>query len=483
MEHHQVVIIGAGPTGLMLACELALAGVPALVIEQRTAPSSASRAGGLSGVSLTMARYRNLIDPAGESPQPRFPWGDLHVDFSRLHPCPMQARMLPQAKLESRLEARASELGAEIRRAQKLVGLLQNDENVEIELASSTRITTPFLIGCDGARSRVRELAGIDFPGITYPEVNRLAQFTMPPEITRKANGDLEIPGYGTLPFGYTHNPRGTIAQGSANPDMLGLFTSEPQTTDHEPYAKMSLEEFQDSLRRVLGSDIPLGEPRRLTRFTFHARQAEYRKGRVFLAGDAAHLFPAPGMALCVGLMDSCNLGWKLAAHLQGRTDLLDTYASERRLAADRTMLHTQAQVALRRGHDPAAEALRRLLGELLEDEPPALRLAHCMAGSDVRYPTTDTHPLAGTLVADLPLEGTSMTELLQNGHPVLLDLNRRADLCAIAERWQPHVKIHSLTCPEAPAEALLVRPDAYIAWATDSGHSGLQQALHTWFG
>ena len=248
----------------------------------------------------------------------------------------------------------------------------------------------------------------------------------------------------------------------------------------------------------MLGVDLPLGEATRLTRFTFHARQVErYRDGRILLAGDAAHLFPAPGAALNVGLLDSVNLGWKLAAAVHGwaPAGLLDTYDEERRLAADRTLLQTRAQVALRRGHDGAAEALRELFQELLADEQPASRLAALMAGSDVRYPVPDPngHPLTGTFAPDLTLRtdqgSTSVAELMHAARPILLDLADRADLRETARDWRHRIDIHTAEAEHRPADALLIRPDAHIAWAadvdepTDTAVLALREALSHWFG
>jgi hypothetical protein len=243
--------------------------------------------------------------------------------------------------------------------------------------------------------------------------------------------------------------------------------------------------------------DLPLGEATRLTRFTFHARQVErYRNGRILMAGDAAHLFPAPGIALGGGLLDAVNLGWKLAADIQGWAPdgLLDTYHDERRLAADRAMLHAQAQVAIRRGHDAAAQALRELFQELLTDAQPLHRLGVLMAGSDVRYPFPghDRHALIGTFAPDLALRtdrgATSVAELMHSRTPVFLDLADRADLREIARDWQHRIDIHPAETDDRPADALLIRPDAHIAWAATVDEPSdtaatLREALSGWFG
>ena len=240
------------------------------------------------------------------------------------------------------------------------------------------QVTARYLVGCDGARSLVRDLADIPFPGTTFPEIQRLGQTTIPESVAVLENGDLEVAGVGRIPFGFTPTERGVFATGSTDPARLGVYTSEEESADYDDDEPMTLTELRDSIRRVLGVDLPLGEPTRLTRFTYHARHVErYRDGRILVAGDAAHLFPAGGVALNAGMIDSVNLGWKLAAEIHGwaPAGLLDSYHVERRLAAERTLLHTRAQWALRRGHDPAAEALRELFLELVTDEQPLRRI------------------------------------------------------------------------------------------------------------
>ena len=360
------------------------------------------------------------------------------------------------------------------------------------------RVTAQYLVGCDGVRSRVRGMAGIPFPGMTYPEVNRLGQFTMPDSVTLRADGDYEVPGLGRLRAGFTRTERGEFAIASYTPNDLGVYTSEEDEGEYDDETPMTVTEFQDSVRRVLGADVPLGEPTRLSRFTFHARHVErYRHGRILVAGDAAHQFPAPGVAVNAGMMDAVNLAWKLAADLQGwaPAGLLDTYHDERHLAGARTLLHTQAQVALRRGHDPAAEALRELFCELVVDEQPLRRMGALIAGTDIRYPMPGPgqHPLAGTFAADLSLQTdhgtTSVAELMHAARPVLLDLADRQDLRDAARGWRHRVDIHTATTDQRPGDALLIRPDAHIAWAatvddrTDAAVPALREALAAWFG
>ncbi|MGZ8512868.1 MAG: FAD-dependent monooxygenase [Candidatus Limnocylindria bacterium] len=501
-----VIIVGAGPTGLMLACELCLAGVRPVVLERHPQIRDIPKAGGLSGQILELLRYRGELErfeAAGTAarPAPRLPWGGMHVDFSQLADPPMEVLPLPQPILERVLDEFARELGAEIRRGRDVVGLSQDDATVTAEVRGSDgpdRVTARYLVGCDGASSRVRDLAAIPFPGITYPEVQRLAMVTVPETVTVLEDGDIEVEGVGRISFGFTRTERGEFALGSTDPELMGLFTSEEEATGYDDDEPMTVTELGDSIRRVLGVELPLGAPTRLTRFTFHARQVEqYRDGRILLAGDAAHLFPSPGVALGAGLLDSVNLGWKLAADIQGWAPdgLLDTYHDERRLACARNMLHAQAQVAIRRGHDPAAVALRELFQELLIDEQPLRRLGGLMAGSEVRYPSPghDHHALIGTFAPDLALRtdrgATSVAELMHGARPILLDLAGRQDLREIAGDWRPRVDVHTAATDDRPADALLIRPDAHIAWAatvdepTDTAAPALREALSGWFG
>lgn len=501
-----LIIVGAGPVGLMLAGELCLAGVRPLVLERQPQIRDIPKAGGLSGQILQLLRYRGELErfeaaSTGPRPAPRFPWGGMHVDFTQLADPPMQALPLPQPRLERVLDELARELGAEIRRGQEVVGLSQDGATVTADVRGPDgpdRVTARYLVGCDGASSRVRDMAGIPFPGITYPEVQRLAAVTVPESVTVLENGDLDVAGVGRISFGFTRTDRGEFAVGSTDPALLVLFTSEDESADYDDDEPMTLTELRDSIRRVLGMDLPLGEPTRLTRFTFHARQVErYRDGRILLAGDAAHLFPAPGVALNAGLLDTVNLAWKLAADIHGwaPAGLLDTYHDERHLAGARTLLHTQAQVALRRGHDPAAEALRELFQELLVDEQPLRRIGALIAGTDIRYPPLgpNHHALTGTFAPDLTLrtdQGTiSVAELMHTARPILLDLADRPDLRETAQDWEHRIEIHTAEADRRPADALLIRPDAHIAWAatidepTDTAALALREALHGWFG
>ncbi|MFG6199896.1 FAD-dependent monooxygenase [Nonomuraea sp. JJY05] len=502
-----VIIVGAGPTGLMLAAELRLAGVRPLVLERQPKPRDTPKAGGLGGQILELLRHRGLLERfeaacTGPVPAPRFPFGGVHLDFTQLADPPLHALPLPQQLLERLLDERAAELDADIRRGHEVTGVSQDDAAVSVEVRDPDgpyRITARYLVGCDGARSRVRDWAGIGFPGITYPEVNRLAQVTLPETVTVLGNGDLDVPGFGTIRAGFTRTGDGLFGVGSSpGSQEVSLYTIEDESTEYDDDVPMTVSELQDSVRRVLGAELPVEKASRLSRFTFKARQAErYRDGRILLAGDAAHLFPATGVALNAGMLDAVNLAWKLAADLHGRAPagLLETYHGERRLAGARTMLHARAQVALRRGHDAAAEALREVFSELLADEQPLRRMGALVAGSDIRYPMpgSDRHELVGAFVPDLTLHSelgmTSVADLMHAARPVLLDLAEREDLREVARAWEDRVDYRTAKTGDRPADALLIRPDAHIAWAAaidepaESAAPALREALCGWFG
>jgi 2-polyprenyl-6-methoxyphenol hydroxylase-like FAD-dependent oxidoreductase len=501
-----VVVVGAGPTGLMLAGELAQAGVRTLLLERRPEPSEVAKAGGLAGQILQLLHYRGeldrfreaSIDPARPEPDPRFPFGGLHVDFTQLEDPPMRAMLLPQPRLERVLAERAIERGADVRRGHELTGLHQDDDAVTVGVRGPDgpyEVAAHFLVGCDGGHSRVRNLAGIPFPGTSLPEIERLASVTVPDSVTVLDDGGLEVPGVGKLPFGYSATERGVFAC-SGTGSTMGVYTAEVETTEYDDDVPMSVAELSASVSRVLGIDLPLGEPLRMTRFGYSAKQADtYRDGRVFLAGDAAHLFPAGGVAVNAGMLDAANLAWKLAGSVQGwaPSGLLDTYSDERRTAAERTLLHTRAQVALRRGYGPGGDALRALFLELTADEQPLRRLGALMAGTDVGSPMADAHPLVGSFATDRVLhvehQDPRFVGLLSRGRPVLLDLADRADLRELAAQWDGRVDVASATIDEPPADALLILPDARIAWAATVDETGetallaLRIALSTWSG
>jgi 2-polyprenyl-6-methoxyphenol hydroxylase-like FAD-dependent oxidoreductase len=502
-----VVIAGAGPAGLMLAGELCLAGVRPLVLERQPRLRETPKASGFNGQIVELLRYRGLLDlveaasgrPVG--PAPSAPFGGVHLDFSHLADPPIRVVHLPQPRLERLLGERARELGAYISRGHEVTGVTQDDATVTADVRGPDgpyRVAARYLAACDGTHSKVREGAGIPFPGTTYPEVNRLAQVTLPESVTRLDNGDLDVPGLGRIRAGFTRTDRGVFGFGSLTDGGLLMQTTEDQAAEVSDDVPMTLTEFQDSIRRVLGADLPLGEVTRLSRYGFQARQAErYRDGRILLAGDAAHQFPATGIGINFGMLDAVNLAWKLAAVIGGwaPAGLLDTYHTERHFAGARALLQTQAQVALRRGQDPAAQALRELFLELLADEQPLRRIGALIAGTDIRYPMPgpSQHALAGTFAPDLILHTgqstTSVAELMHGARPILLDLADRPDLRDAARDWQHRIDICTARTDHRPADVLLIRPDAHIAWAAATGEPAgtaapaLREALSHWFG
>ncbi len=513
MVNMDVVVVGAGPTGLMLAGELGQAGMRTLLLERRPEPSEMAKAGGLAGQILQLLHYRGELDrfrEASTGPEPRlpgtgdgapalrFPFGGLHLDFTQLEHPPMRAMLLPQLRLERVLAERATERGADVRRGHEVVGLRQDDVAVTVEVRGPDgpyEVAAQFLVGCDGGRSRVRDLAGIPFPGNSLPEIERLASVTVPDSVTVLDDGGLDVAGVGTIPFGYTATERGVFAC-SGMGGTMGVYTAEVEATAYDDDVPMTVAELSASVSRVLGIELPLGEPLRMTRFGYSAKQADtYRTGRVFLAGDAAHLFPAGGVAVNAGMLDAANLAWKLAGSVHGWAPpgLLDTYSEERRAAAERTLLHTRAQVALRRAYGPGGDALRALFVELTADEQPLRRLGALMAGTDVGSPMSDAHPLVGTVATDRALhvdhEDPRVAGVLRQGRPVLLDLAGRKDLRELAGQWRGRLDVAGATIIDRPADAVLLLPDARIAWAAtvdepvETAVPALREALTTWVG
>ncbi|MFE9581271.1 FAD-dependent monooxygenase [Nocardia sp. NPDC006044] len=505
MTDTDVIIVGAGPSGLMLAGELRLAGVRSLVLERQSQRRDTPKASGIGGRILDLLRYRGLLDrfeAISSDPHlaPRFPFGNIYLDFTGMADVPMHALPIPQREIERLLDEHARELGAEIRRGHEVVGVRQDEDTVTADVRGpdgTHQVTARYLVGCDGGRSRIRELAAIPFPGTTYPEVNRLAQVTVPDTVTVLDNGDIEVPGLGRVASGFTRTDRGVFAFAIMD-GVWSMQTTEDESTEYDDDEPLTIAEVAASARRVLGAELPLGEPIRLSRYTFKDRQAErYRDGRIMLAGDAAHLFPATGTAINVGMLDTVNLAWKLGAAINGWAPdgLLDTYHDERHLAGARAMLQTRAQVALRRGDDLAADALRQVFQELVSDEPALRRMGELVGHADIRYPMpgSEHHPLTGTFAPDLTLHTdagvTSVAGLLRGARPVLLDLADRPEFREVAREWQDRVDIRTAKTGDRPADALLIRPDAHIAWAAtidepvETAVRTLRDALTHWFG
>jgi 2-polyprenyl-6-methoxyphenol hydroxylase-like FAD-dependent oxidoreductase len=408
---------------------------------------------------------------------------------------PMHALMMPQPRLVRLLEKRARDLGVDVRWGHELTGLQTRADDVELSIATADGVYTlkaGNLVGADGGRSLVRKSVGIDFPGTTSATVARIAQVHVPEELSAP-DGGLDIPGVGHIPFGHNRFDSGMVLVGTFQPGVVLVGTREDGTAAEQ--GPMSITELRGSLQRILGVDIPLEEPRgpgphALRRIDGqNTRQAEhYRAGRVLLLGDAAHVHSAMGgPGLNLGLQDAVNLGWKLAAAVNGWAppELLDSYEAERHPVGQRVMMHSMAQSALM-APGPEVAQLRALFGELVTLPGVSEHLGRLLAGSDVRYDVGDDHRLAGYLVPDLTLDdGRRVASLLHTARPVLLDLCGGA-AAAVARGWADRVDIVEAELAGGPA-AILIRPDGYVAWAADDFEPAdvqlLSEALQRWFG
>jgi len=519
------VIVGAGPVGLMLAIELCLGGVKPVVLERLPEISEIPKGNGLIGQIVPVLAYRGLLDrlAAGATyagPVPQFSFGPLRLELGALGGSPLHILAIPQRRLEQRLDERLRELGGSVRRGHEVSSFVPDSAGVTLNVtgpAGPYQVRAAYLVGCDGARSMVRKQAGIGFPGYTSDDISRIGRVTLPTAVLHARTSEVEIPGAGRLRLTeQVRTAAGMYAIGwqrsldaEAPPDAYIVSTHEKQSHKHDdgdPETAMTLAELSASVRRVIGAEIPMTEPRWVTRVIGNSRQADrYQAGRVLLAGDAAHIFGAGG-GLNTGLLDAINLGWKLAAMVTAGAPegVLASYHTERHAAGERALLQARAQRALHADGEPAA-ALRELVGELLR-YPDALRhVGELVEGSDVRYkmPTAGErpHPLVGRLAPDLRLQvhgsgllersgpPTSVAEQMQKAGWVLLDFTPDGRAAAKAADWSGHVSFliaKQLTEP-AVADALLIRPDGYVAWASGPGEAnpaaGLPEALRAWCG
>jgi 2-polyprenyl-6-methoxyphenol hydroxylase-like FAD-dependent oxidoreductase len=485
----EIVIAGAGPNGLMLACELALAGVHPIVLEKLTTPSTEQRANGLVGQVIRVLDRRGLLerltgDKKPPEPAPEFMFAAFPLPLHELAENPVYTILAPQRRIEAMLAERAAELGVEIHRGHEITGLTQEDDRVVVDVngpGGPYRRETQFLVGADGGRSTIRKLAGINFPGITNDDtVSRIYDVTVPRKIADRKSGGLDIPGYGIVPPFLHHRTERGLVSYAPFPDgrrMMSVSTRERPVTD-ESY---TFDEFREALDYVIGAEVPVEPPadettkRRLS--GGNTRLADrYRSGRVLLVGDAAHVHSAiGGPGLNLGLQDAVNLGWKLAATIQGWAPpgLLDTYESERRPVGERVTMHTQAQGALI-GPGPQVTALRTLFAELLEEKVVLNRIARLISGADVRYDMgDDKSKVTGCFAPDLGPAPRS-------GRPLLNDPTGR--LAGLAEPWTDRVDL--IRYGHQPS--MLVRPDGYVAWASEDRSPNardLKAALTRWFG
>ncbi|HYO33230.1 MAG TPA: FAD-dependent monooxygenase [Nocardioidaceae bacterium] len=492
-DEHAVVIVGGGPTGLMLAGELALAGVDVAIVERRESQDLArSGAGGLHSRTLEVLDQRGIADrflTQGQVAQVAgFSMIPLDIsDFPTRHNYGLG---LWQNHTEGILAEWVGDLEVTIHRARAVTGFEQDDTGVDVELSDGHSLSAAYLVGCDGGRSLVRKAAGIGFPGWDATTSSLIAEV----EAAEEPELGIHHNAFGVHAFGKVEYEirDGEVAFLDRGP--LRVMVTEEHVGQTEP----TLRDLSAALVAVYGTDYGIHSPRWISRFTDMARQAAtYREGRVLLAGDAAHVHsPVGGQGLNTGVQDAVNLGWKLAQVVTGTSpdSLLDTYHAERHPVAARVLQTTMAQIALSRP-DARTKALRDVMSELLVMDEPRRRLAALMSGLDIHYDLGEGHPLLGRRVPDLELvtgDGSvRMFSLLHRARPVLLNLDEPGtlDIASWADRVDvvdaAYVGVWELPVLGAvtPPTAVLVRPDGYVAWAGDSTHQGLQDALTSWFG
>ncbi len=501
-----VVIVGAGPNGLMLANELLLAGIRPTVLEALPKRATIPKANGLVGRAVQALHYRGLHQAiTGGTPPPKpapfFQFGALPLDMSTMDDNALFILPVPQRRLEEVLENHAD---VQVRRGHQVHDLTQHDDHVTLDVTGPDgeyELTARYVVGADGGRSVVRKRADIAFPGITDEGfTHRSGQVVIHEPVADHTTGRLEIPSLGVLwPGTFHRTEHGVFAFGMFQSGIYRVAMIEWGASGLTDTDEMPLDELRAAAKRILGIDLPMSEPQDgqppvLNRRAegVNSRLADhYRRGRVLLLGDAAHVHSGiGGPGLNLGLQDALNLGWKLAAEINGWAppDLLDTYEAERRPVGHRVITQSRAQTALL-AEGPNTTALREVLTELLQDEQTVRRISHLMSGADTTYdmdttdPGTTPHPLTGRWMPDLPLsDNTTVAELSHTGRPLLLDFTTNPTRTDAAQPWATRIDIHATTTPSPPADAILIRPDGYVAWAgTDP--TALTRALTKWFG
>lgn len=481
--HADVIVAGAGPSGLMLAGELRLAGRSVVVLDRLAEPMQQSRALGFSARTIEEFGQRGLLEKFGQLETIPFGhFGGLPLDYRIVEGGNFGVRGVPQSRTEAILLEWATGLGAEVRRGHEVVGMTQDEQGVVVEVGTADGVETlraAYLVGCDGARSTVRKLAGIDFPG-TSATIEMLMADVATNELRIRPTGEVGESGMVVvLPLG---------------PQATRVVVFERGAGVRPTQEAPTFPEVAAAFQRVTGEDITGHKPLWTSYFTDGSRQAaEYRTGRVFLAGDAAHIhLPIGAQGISAGVGDVVNLGWKLAAELGGHAPegLLDTYHTERHPVGARIVANTLVQRSLYLG-GPEMEPLRRLFGELVGIEAVRRHLVGLVTGLDIGYDMGEGgHPLLGHRLPDQELlvgdEKSSTYELLTHGRPLLLNLRGGDALTEAAAGWADRVDVvgASRPDPDAPAADLLVRPDGYIAWVGPDGSTdGLATALERWFG
>lgn len=480
-----VIVVGGGPTGVMMAAELRLHGVHVVVLERDAEPTEVVRALGLHARSIEVMDQRGLLERFLALGR-QYPVGG----FAAI-PAPSPVRLdtahhyvlgIPQPVTDRLLTEHAVDLGVEIRRGAELVGLSQGEDGVTVELADGTELGARHLVGCDGGRSTVRRLLGVGFPG----EPTRVDTLL----------GEMEVAEDPETVATVVRTIRATRPWFGVGPLGDGLFRvvvpAAGVATDRTP---PTLAEVRRRLRAVAGTDFGVHSPRWLSRFGDATRQAErYRVGRVLLAGDAAHIHPpVGGQGLNLGIQDAFNLGWKLAAEVNGWApdELLDSYHTERHPVAEEVLSTTRAQTELM-SVEPGPRAVRRLLTELMGYEDVNRHLAEKITAIGVRYDLGEGHELVGGRMRDVSLERGRLYELMRAGRGLLLDRTGLLSVSGWADRVDhvvDHVVDHlasaatgSELSDELDAPAVLLRPDGHVAWVGDD-QADLVRQLPRWFG
>ncbi|WP_444960414.1 rifampin monooxygenase [Nocardiopsis sp. M1B1] len=473
-----VTVVGGGPTGLMLAGELRLHGVRVVVLERLTEPTRQTRALGLHTRSVEVMDQRGLLErflAVGE----KFRIGGIFGGITKPWPDGLDTAheyglAVEQPVTERLLNERALELGADVRRGVELVGLSQDGDGVSAELADGTRLRSRYLVGCDGARSAVRGLLGVGFPGDPARVETLLGEMEVTEDPEEVAAVVARVRGT-QLRFG-----AGPLADGSGAYRVVVPADGVAEDRTSAP----TLEEFRRQLRAYAGTDFGVHSPRWLSRFGDATRLAEsYRVGRVLLAGDAAHVHPPTGgQGLNLGVQDAFNLGWKLAAEVAGWAPegLLDSYHAERHPVAAAVLDSTRAQMVLL-GAEPGAVALRELLSTLMDFEEVNRYVTGLVTATDVRYDFGGGHALLGRRMRDIRLTRGRLYELTHGGRGLLLDRTGRLSVTGWADRVD-HVVDAGGASGELGAPAVLLRPDGHVVWA--GGDQGeLLDRLPRWFG
>ncbi|WP_093630461.1 rifampin monooxygenase [Streptomyces sp. 3213.3] len=470
-----VIVAGGGPTGLMLACELRLHGVRVVVLEKLTEPTGESRGQGLHARSVEIMDQRGLLDRFLSTSE-KFAVGGLFGGIVKPWPDGLDTAhpygvATPQPVTERLLGERAVELGAEILRGREVVGLSQDEAGVTAELADGTQLRSRYLVGCDGGRSVVRKSLGVGFSG--------------EPATVETLLGEMAVTEDPATIAAVVEDVRQTQLRFGVSPGENGMYrvVVPADGVAEDRAAPPTLDDFRRQLRAVAGTDFGVHSPRWLSRFGDATRQAErYRVDRVLLAGDAAHIHPPTGgQGLNLGVQDAFNLGWKLAASVNGWAPegLLDSYHTERHPVAARVLDNTRAQITLL-GTDPGATALRGLFSTLMDFEEVNRYVTEMITAVGIRYDFGDDHELVGRRMRDVKLTQGHLYGLMHGGRGLLLDRTGQLSVTGWADRVDHVVDV--VAEPELDVPAALLRPDGHVAWVGDD-QEGLLDRLPKWFG